>query len=84
MYVISTRKLNAAGQRWASELSDYIFRIHYKPGVENTVADAFSRPIKLHRIGDGGKQVTISPEEVSPILSSKDNSFKEKSTWIAT
>ena len=83
MYVISTRKLNVTGQKWARELSDYIFTIHYKPGVENTVADALSRPTKLHRIGDGGKQVTISPE-VSPILSSKDNSFKEKSIWIAT
>ena len=84
MYVISTRKLNVAGQKWASDLSDYIFTIHYKPGVENIVADALSRPTKLDRIGEGGKQVTISPEEVSPMLSSKDNSFKEKSMWIAT
>ena len=41
VHVMSTRKLNAAGQRWENELNGYTFTIHYKSGVENTAADAF-------------------------------------------
>lgn len=82
VYVMSTGKLNAAGQRWPRELCDYTFIIHYKP--EDTVAHALSRPTKMHKIRDKGKQVRIPTEEVSSILSSTDNNFKEKSMWIAT
>ena len=66
-----------AGQKWTYELSDFRFAILYKQGVENTVADAFSRPAKLHKIWDEGEQVTISQEVVSSILPSPDNNFKE-------
>ena len=71
------------GQRLVSELSDYTFTIHYKPGVENTVAGALSRSTKLHRYRDEGNQVTISPDEISSILPSTDNNFKAKSVWKA-
>ena len=36
-------KLNAHGQRWVSELSEYNFSIHYRPGVINRDADCLSR-----------------------------------------
>ena len=42
-YVMSTAKLDACGQRWVAELSDYNFDILYRPGKGNIDADALSR-----------------------------------------
>ena len=42
-YVLTTAKLNATGMRWVSELSDYNFSIHYKPGPTNVDCDYLSR-----------------------------------------
>ena len=36
-YIKSSCKVNATGQRWINELTDFNFTIHYKPGVENVV-----------------------------------------------
>ena len=43
LYVLSSAKLNATGQRWVNELSDFNINIYYKPGRNNTDADVFSR-----------------------------------------
>ena len=43
VYLKSSCKLNATGQRWINEIADYHFSIHYKPGTENKVADRLSR-----------------------------------------
>ena len=43
LYVTSTAKLNACGQRWANELADYNFSIKYCPGKVNRDADCLSR-----------------------------------------
>ena len=43
LYVLSSAKLNATGQRWVNELADFNINIHYKPGRNNTDADALSR-----------------------------------------
>ena len=42
VYLKTSCKLNATGQRWINELANYQFSIHYKPGIENPVADALS------------------------------------------
>ena len=42
-YVLSSAKLDATGQRWASALSLYDFEIHYRAGVNNADADGMSR-----------------------------------------
>ena len=42
-YIKSSCKVNAIGQRWINELTDFNFTVHYKPGVENVVADTLSR-----------------------------------------
>ena len=42
-YVLSTAKLNATGHRWVAELSDFNFKIRYRPGKSNGDADALSR-----------------------------------------
>ena len=43
LQVLSSAKLNATGQRWVNELADFNINIHYKPGRNNTDADALSR-----------------------------------------
>ena len=43
LYVLSSAKLNATGQRWVNELADFNINIHYKPGRNNTDADVLSR-----------------------------------------
>ena len=42
-YVMTTAKLNATGQRWVGELSEYNFTTKYMPGKVNKAADALSR-----------------------------------------
>ena len=42
-YVLTTAKLDASGHRWVAALSNYTFRIIYKPGKTNRDADALSR-----------------------------------------
>ena len=41
-YVLTTAKLDATGHRWVAALSNYTFSISYKPGRNNTDADALS------------------------------------------
>ena len=43
LYVLSSGKLNATGQRWVNELADFNINIHYKPGRNNTDVEALSR-----------------------------------------
>ena len=42
-FVISTTKLNATRHRWVAELSDFNFKIRYRPGKSNGDAHALSR-----------------------------------------
>ena len=42
-YILTTAKLDATGHRWVAALSKYTFSISYKPGRNNTDADALSR-----------------------------------------
>ena len=43
MYILSTVKLDAIGQRWVASLAPYNFGLHYNPGRQNVVADSLSR-----------------------------------------
>ena len=43
LYIQTTAKLDAIGQRWVADLSNYNFSLHYKPGTSNKAADALSR-----------------------------------------
>lgn len=42
-YVLTSAKVDATGHRWLAALAAFNFSIKYKPGVENTDADALSR-----------------------------------------
>ena len=62
-YVLSSAKLDATGQRWiAAFQGPYNFKIHYKPGKLNQVADSLSR---IDREGDLS---TMTEVEVQAIL----------------
>ena len=43
LYVTSSAKLDATGQRWVAALSQFNFTIKYRPGKNNAAADALSR-----------------------------------------
>ena len=50
LYVMQSTKLNANGQRWVSELSEFHFTIKYRPGVTNKDADCLSRmPLDINQ-----------------------------------
>ena len=62
-YVLSSAKLDATGQRWIAALQGpYNFKVHYKPGKLNQVADSLSR------IDREGYLTTITEVEVQTIL----------------
>ena len=42
-YVLSTAKLEATGQKWVAQLSDFNFSIVYRLGKKNQDADVMSR-----------------------------------------
>jgi hypothetical protein len=42
-YIFTAPKLDATRLRWVSQLADFRFHIHYKPGVKNGDADGLSR-----------------------------------------
>ena len=42
-YVLSSAKVDATGHRWLADLSNFSFKIKYKPGPQNKDADALSR-----------------------------------------
>lgn len=42
-YVLTTAKLDATGQRWVADLTNYNFTLTYRSGKQNTDADALSR-----------------------------------------
>ena len=51
VYVMTTAKLDAHGQRWVGELANYDFSITYRPGRSNANADGLSRlPTTLRHI----------------------------------
>ncbi|XP_038050886.1 uncharacterized protein LOC119724036 [Patiria miniata] len=43
LYVTTSAKLDATGQRWIAALSQFNFTVKYKPGKSNEAADALSR-----------------------------------------
>ena len=63
---MTTKKLNARQARWAEFLSRFYFLIKYRPGRQNTLADALSRPLKKQEDADSDHrmQILIKPEQV--------------------
>ena len=67
--------------RWRTELSEYNFRIAYKPGKENLRADAFSRAFGLQSVKslftiELFRQVQEEDNELSTLRSSLENQLR--------
>ena len=69
-YVLSSAKLDATGQRWASALySHYNFDISYRAGLRNGDADGLSR-YPYHRISvDSTERMIVEDPTVKAICS---------------
>lgn len=63
-YFMTTKKLNARQARWAEFLSRFFFCIRYRPGKQNTLADAMTR--RETQIQKDGSRMTIllKPEQL--------------------
>lgn len=69
-HILTSAKLDATGQRWASALGQYCFDIHYRAGLRNADADALSR-YPYHRLHDEDQieRIAIDDETVKAICS---------------
>ena len=63
-YVFTMAKLDATGQRWLAELTNYNFSITYRSGKHNADADGLSR---LH---DSNDTVTLFPDVLKAVYQS--------------
>lgn len=63
-YFMTTKKLNARQARWAEFLSRFFFLIRYRPGKQNTLADALSRPPTQIDCHDHRMQVLLKSDSL--------------------
>ena len=58
MYILTTAKLDATGQRWMASLANYDFKVKYRSGKQNIDADSLSRipwdAEQVHAVLEGG------------------------------
>ena len=77
-YSTGTCRLHREWRRWILRLSEYVFRIEHKPGVENVIADVLSRlPFASERT-DQLKKLRDSAETYTSgeLLRKRSNDFK--------
>ena len=76
---MSTAKLNATGQRWASELRDYPIPIYYKDVIQTKVADCLRRL----SIETTVQHQVLSTDEIKAILSPVKNQGDNEEVLVA-
>ena len=62
-YFRKAQKLNQRQVRWVTELGEYNFTMHHKPGKTNIKADILSRRADHNRGEDDNKDVTVLKNE---------------------
>ena len=82
-YLKTSCKVNATGQRWINELSNFNFTVHYKPGTQNVVADSLSRLPIEDKIDLSHYEGVCSVAEVRAIFDGAVNQNKDGESWIA-
>jgi len=84
VYLKTSCKLNATGQRWVNELANFQFSIHYKPGVQNVVADTLSRyPIGEEVADLDNFTEYIEVDAVNAMFDGAMTQHKNDETWVA-
>ena len=69
-YVLTSAKLDATGQRWASALGEYDFDITYRAGINNADADGMSRYPYERLVKDEEDMIQVEDNVVKVICSS--------------
>ena len=82
-YLFTSAKVNGMGQRWVNELSNFNFSIHYKPGIENVVADSFSRYPLLRECDLERYSQHLNSNEVKSAFDPVVNQVGNNETWVA-
>lgn len=77
-YALSNKNTNSKLKRWKAVLEEYNYELKYKPGSNNIVADALSRPTQINsltptRHSDGSSSHNLIPFSDAPI-----NAFKNQ------
>ncbi len=54
--------------RWVLEMREYSYKIEYKSGKRNVVADQLSRPVRVIQGCENGKWLDKSKEEIKGFL----------------
>ena len=81
-YIKSSCKVNATGERWINELTDFNFTVHYKPGVENVVADTLSR-LPINNVENlQAFSGLYSVDEVRAIFDGAVNQAQNGEAWL--
>ena len=82
LYVMHSTKLNANGQRWVSELSEFNFTVKYRPGVINKDADCLSRlPLDIKKY-EGLCKEEIDPDSFRALVAGVAVAEKENEAWM--
>lgn len=82
-YILTSPKLDATRLRWVAELSDFRFKIYYKPGKLNAAADGLSRmsiPLDKHW---GKYTEELSLEAIDATVEAVKVQQQEDPTWVA-
>ena len=83
-YVMTSARLDATRHRWVSELSDFNFKIYYKPGKKNVDADSLSRmPIPFETYMGECSQ-SLNRESINTILVTADAQLNGEVDWTVT
>lgn len=83
-YIFTSRKLDATRLRWVSELADFRFKIHYKPGRQNKAADGLSRmPLDISRMMSYCTE-TVDPDTLKTNLCTATARSEGENVWVAS
>ena len=81
-YLETSCKLNATGQRWINELTNSQFSIHYKPGIENPIADALSRYPLVDKQNLAAYTITSDEQQLKSLFDGTIIQSEDEETWI--
>ena len=83
-YIKTSCKVNDSGQRRVNKLASFNFSIHYKPGVQNYVAETLSR-FPIHKDSCISEHNELcDTDEIKSILDAAVNQQNNDESWIRT
>ena len=78
-FFTTSKQLNRRQARWSEFLSDFVFQIIYRPGVQGTKPDALTRRADVHPHQRGSSLITaINPQNFQQLI--KDDQYLSAAT----